>query len=66
MPSATGILNRFLNHGPLVAITGRSYRLKGRGENSDKFKTYQRVNRAGGPNTKKNETQRPKWQCVNS
>jgi hypothetical protein len=32
VPSATAILDRFLHHAEIIAITGRSYRLKDRGE----------------------------------
>jgi DNA replication protein DnaC len=33
VPSATAILDRFLHHAEIIAITGRSYRLKDRGGN---------------------------------
>ena len=33
VPSATAILDRFLHHAEVVAITGRSYRLRNRSEN---------------------------------
>ena len=32
VPSATAILDRFLQHAEIVTITGKSYRLKGRGK----------------------------------
>ena len=32
VPSATAILDRFLHHAELISITGRSYRLRNRGE----------------------------------
>ena len=35
VPSATAILDRFLHHAEIISITGRSYRLKDRGERSD-------------------------------
>ena len=35
VPSATAILDRFLHHAEIITITGRSYRLKDRGGNSD-------------------------------
>ena len=31
VPSATAILDRFLHHAEIITITGKSYRLKGRG-----------------------------------
>jgi DNA replication protein DnaC len=30
VPSATAILDRFLQHAEVISITGRSYRLKGK------------------------------------
>lgn len=32
VPSATAMLDRFLHHAEIIAITGRSYRLRDRGE----------------------------------
>ena len=34
VPSATAILDRFLHHAEIIAITGRSYRLKDKGADS--------------------------------
>jgi len=31
VPAATAILDRFLHHAEIITITGRSYRLKGKG-----------------------------------
>lgn len=36
VPTATAILDRFLHHAEMITITGKSYRLKGRGKNQDK------------------------------
>lgn len=38
VPSATAILDRFLHHAEIITITGRSYRLKDRGGNSESQK----------------------------
>ena len=35
MPSATGILDRFLHHAEIVSITGKSYRLRNQAANGD-------------------------------
>lgn len=35
VPSATAILDRFLHHAEIITITGRSYRLKDRGNSSE-------------------------------
>jgi DNA replication protein DnaC len=35
VPSATAILDRFLHHAEIIAITGRSYRLKDRARNNE-------------------------------
>ena len=32
VPSATAILHRFLHHAEIITITGKSYRLKGKGK----------------------------------
>jgi DNA replication protein DnaC len=32
VPSATAILDRFLQHAEIITITGKSYRLKGKGD----------------------------------
>jgi DNA replication protein DnaC len=36
VPTATAILDRFLHHSEILTITGKSYRLSGRGESSNR------------------------------
>ena len=36
VPAATAILDRFLHHAEVIAISGKSYRLKGKNEKPDK------------------------------
>lgn len=38
VPTATAILDRFLHHSEILTITGKSYRLSGRGEESNRAK----------------------------
>jgi len=45
VPSATAILDRFLHHAEVIAITGRSYRLRGRAEKDQN--TPEAAGRAG-------------------
>lgn len=51
VPSATAILDRFLHHAEIIAITGRSYRLKDRGEKepAPKEKAGAKAEKPNGP-----------------
>jgi len=56
VPSATAILDRFLHHAEIIAITGRSYRLKDRGERSDDPKEPANKEKKSGGRTEKEAT----------
>jgi DNA replication protein DnaC len=51
VPSATAILDRFLHHAEIISITGRSYRLKDRGEKevASKEKAGAKAEKTNGP-----------------
>ena len=56
VPSATAILDRFLHHAEIISITGRSYRLKDRGERSDDSKEPANKEKKSGGRTEKEAT----------
>jgi DNA replication protein DnaC len=54
VPTATAILDRFLHHAEILTVTGKSYRLRGRGEvsNGAKALTGSQKNQKGPKQTK--------------
>ena len=53
VPSATAILDRFLHHAEIISITGRSYRLKDRGEKDHNEKEPAPKEKAAGGRAEK-------------
>jgi hypothetical protein len=47
VPSATAILDRFLHHAEIITITGRSYRLRHKGDQADDSKENGQANKEG-------------------
>jgi hypothetical protein len=53
VPTATAILDRFLHHSEIITFTGKSYRLKSRGDHSKPAGRQPQVGRP--PGSKKND-----------
>jgi len=58
VPSATAILDRFLHHAEIITITGRSYRLRNKGDQADDSKENGQANKEG-KRSRKDSTEPP-------